>query len=350
MSEQKTPALHIGRRHQSAPAEHFVDKEIRKAAEEIDRGNYIPELAEGSDHPDLNIALGLGTDRVAMGEKPTLEDFQRTHELNQLGQHPRVIEALEKLKQESEDGKTPEELEERAMAMHDLMAMQSAKDKWEGQSRWEGKENEEKRKGELLTPWQFYDRLTAVIGSGRVFLSPHFIPSLQNPKSGRMGLYVPNPKYDGDAFIKKTYLQERAAELRDEGLTKLKTARQLRANGQNAKADKMFHEAGSLAQAATEMLMQMNMDDQLAEPPVLRVGSLQAPLGTEWMIMQFDRYGVPVEAKFLGWRTALLTMIRCKAITETEAHTAFPVRGGLDVSDHYMKQLYLLRNQEQKVN
>lgn len=83
---------------------------------------------------------------------------------------------------------------------------------------------------------------------------------------------------------------------------------------------------------------------QLAEPELLRVGTLQWPCGTEWMVMNFDKYGVPTTAKYLGWRTALLTMVRCGAITEGEAHKAFPVGSG-EAASWYLEQLMMLRNE-----
>ena len=83
---------------------------------------------------------------------------------------------------------------------------------------------------------------------------------------------------------------------------------------------------------------------------LLRVGTLQWPLGTEWMCMHFNEYGVPTEAKFLGWRTALLTMIRCKAITEAEAHQAFPLVAENRAAQWYLQQLYWLRNPKIQVH
>jgi hypothetical protein len=80
-------------------------------------------------------------------------------------------------------------------------------------------------------------------------------------------------------------------------------------------------------------------------PEFLRVGTLQAPLGTEWMMMNFDEFGVPTSPMYVGWRTALLTMMRARVITEGEAHTAFPVGSG-PAAEWYLQQLYMMRNGE----
>ena len=75
----------------------------------------------------------------------------------------------------------------------------------------------------------------------------------------------------------------------------------------------------------------------------MQVATLQWPLGTEWMQMHFNEYGVPTTAKFLGWRTALLSMIMLRVITEQEAHKAFPVTPN-PASLWYRAQLYQIRN------
>jgi hypothetical protein len=61
------------------------------------------------------------------------------------------------------------------------------------------------------------------------------------------------------------------------------------------------------------------------------------------MVMRFNEYGVPTTAKFLGWRTALLSMIRLNVLTEEEAHKAFPLGSG-QAADWYKAQLYMHRN------
>ncbi len=344
----ESPAVVIQRRHQSAPKTHWIDEEVRKAAVEIDEGRYVADESSVGVLDKLGISLGLGSGGVAKGEMPTLEDFRATRELNQLGRHPRVLEALERLQQETDDGKTPEEAIERQWRMHEMNAASVEHQKWEGQGRWEGEENEEMRVGRVLTPQGFHAQLCTVIGTERVLLSPHAVKQNFTDKSARCGLYVKNPLWTG-ARMGHEYKQVKAQELRRAGMENFHQARKLRAAGLNALADNKFEVAAEAAQAATEILMEMSAEEQ-TNPELLRVGTLQWPLGTEWMCMHFNEYGVPTEAKFLGWRTALLTMIRCKAITEAEAHQAFPLVAENRAAQWYLQQLYWLRNPKIQVH
>jgi hypothetical protein len=74
------------------------------------------------------------------------------------------------------------------------------------------------------------------------------------------------------------------------------------------------------------------------EEPV-QVATLQWPFGTEWMVMKFDEFGVPRTPRFIGWRTALLALVRNGAITVAEAHRAFPVGTGVQAS-WYKQQMF----------
>ena len=351
-----TPAIHIARKHQSAPAEHWADKEIKKAAEEIDAGNWIsPESGDTIE----GLGLSLATGPLAMVERHssrgalTFDEFRKdaiaTRNLDQLARHPRVVEAIEKMREEAEKLTNPHEAIENAWRLHELNADQAAGQKWEGQERWQGKENEEMRIGQVLAPMEFYNRLTKVIGIERVFRGGELHKTHPSAKSGRLGLYVKNPLYEGGPIIAPEYAQQKAQELRQAGEAELLKARRLRRSGHNAEADKAFEMAGDMAKAATEILMEMSANQQLAQPPFLRVATLQWPLGTEWMLMNFNEYGVPTTAKFIGWRTALLTMMRCNAITEEEAHEAFPVGSG-PAASWYLEQLFLRRNYGTAVN
>ena len=349
-NKPQTPALHIARKHQSAPKAHWAEKPIKEAAEEIATGRYVPDTSAQGALNSLGLALSAGTAQgVATGNRPSLAEMQFTRDINELGQHPRVIEAMERMKREVEETTNPQEAIEKAWMLREMTAQQAAGQKWDGQERWEGAENEEMRHGQLLTPADFYMKLVKVIGIDRVLLSGNVVKTHPEAKSGRVGLYVKNPLYTGASQIKKEYVQVKAQEIRHEGEAKLKKAKQLRAAGQDAAADRMFNDAGDAAKTAAEMLMEMSAEEQTAEPEYLRVGTLQWPLGTEWMIMDFDEFGVPTKARFLGWRTALLTIVRTRAITEDEANKAFPVGLG-PASSWYREQLYMLRNQGGPVN
>jgi hypothetical protein len=67
------------------------------------------------------------------------------------------------------------------------------------------------------------------------------------------------------------------------------------------------------------------------------------------MVMRFDEYGVPTTAKYLGWRTALLSMIRLNVITEKEANKAFPLGNG-PASSWYREQLFIFRAERGHIN
>lgn len=326
---------------QSAPKAHPADSEIRKAAEEIDGGRWIPDPTDESRLDNLGIALRLAPEQE-LRQKPTLQDFQDTRTLNELGRHPRVIEAMERMAHEAEDAKNPQEELEKRWMLYEMAALQVKDQKWEGQQRWEGAENEEMRNGKLLTPAQFYDILGKVVGKGRIKLMGNLVRSPYNPNTGRLALMMRNPRWEGAKPINE-YPQVKARELREEAANLIVKAKKLRNLKLHTKADQAFVTAGVMIEEATKMLMEMSAGEQLAEPELLRVGTLQWPLGTEWMVMNFNEFGVPTTAKYLGWRTALLTMIRCGAITEKEAHKAFPVGSG-PAAAWYLEQLMMERN------
>jgi hypothetical protein len=347
-----SPALHIARKHQSAPSEHFADKAIKQAAEEIDGGRWIPEIDDDA-MDGLGLSLGLGQGGTATGNPDmTFAGFQKeaiaTRDLNQLAKHPRVIEALERMKREAEEAKSPQERIEKLWAIHETNELAAEKDKWDGQERWEGKENEEMRHGRIMRPQDFCEELFKVIGRDRVLLSTHIVFETERSKTGVSGMYVKNPLWQGDPMIAPQYVNAQVANLRKAAEGKQTEARKLRAAKQNALADKASKEAFEILQAATELRVEQVAEEQDRPPEFLRVATVQWPLSTEWMVMSFTEYGVPKRAKYLGWRTALLTMVRTRAITEEEAHRAFPVGSG-PAGDWYLEQLWMRRNEESVV-
>jgi hypothetical protein len=343
---EKTHHVVIPPHHQSAPKEHWADREIKKAAREIDEGQWSPEPDAEMDEAmaGMRIALGAGTSGVAIGKKATEEEFTNTEMLNLIGRHPRVVEALEKMKLEVYEPADPHAALERTLAMRELAEASTKPQKWDRQGRWEGDDNEEMRYGKILTPEQFYDRLGKVIGKGRLKLGEHVIRTSTTAKSGRIGLYVRNPEWKGE----KAVFDDRPLKinrLRLDGEKLLRSAKALRRLGSNSEADKKVNLAGEMAQEAMRLQMDISVEDQTRPAEFLRVATLQWPAMTEWMIMGFTQYGAVYQAKFLGWRTALLTMIRSKVITEKEAHKAFPVPSG-PAAQWYLEQLAMMRNDE----
>lgn len=340
-----SPAVHIARKHQSAPKEHWADREVMKAAFEIQEGKYVPDYDPNGESAldGLGLALGAGTAQgIHTGKKPTLEEMQFTREMNELGRHPRVVEAMERMQKEIDANPESDEAIEMSCMLWEMNEAASRGQKWAGQERWEGKENEEMRQGRILSPIEFYGELCNVIGRDRVLMSEYAHKTSPDAKSARVGLYVRNPLWKGESpLLAMSHIK--AGELRTAAEQELVKAKRLRKAHHDAEADKSFQLAGDMIQAATEMHIERQQIEAEAPKQFLRVGVLQWPYGTEWMLMNFNEYGVPTTAKFLGWRTALLTMVRHRAITEEEAMQAFPVGSG-PAGDWYLQQLYTRRN------
>lgn len=237
------PAVIIPREHQSAPSQHWADKVVQQAAAEIESGNYVV-------HPDPDEMFNYGPEMA-------------------LAQHPRVLEALERLEKEKVEVKGQEAIEKEHM-IWEINQRRSQRDMWDGQGRWIGKESEEMRTVNIMSPFTFIGKLHASgIKESRVQLSPFAV-------------------------------NKRAA------------------------------------------LLAWGLNLQKGEREAQQVGTLQYPCGPEWMVMRFDEYGVPTTAKYLGWRTALLSMITLGVITEKEAHKAFPLGSG-PAGDWYREQLAMHR-------
>lgn len=275
--KNRAPAVHIPVEHQSAPKEHWCDKEIAKAAEEIRTGQFTP-VPDDADFLSLGLQRGLGIKNPAtMTPEEKTEAIKQTEDSLALAQHPRVQEALARLEQEKRDARTTQEALEKTQMLFELNAASMKRNQWDGQSRWFGKENEEMRVVNIMTPQQILERLEGAIGEGRVFLNRFAV-------KGRVALLAPGEK--------------------------------------------------SLIISAQSK----------ADNGMYQVGTLQYPCGPEWMVMRFDEYGVPTTAKYLGWRTALLSMIQLGVITEKEAQKAFPLKLG-PAGDWYRQQLFEFRTQ-----
>jgi len=77
------------------------------------------------------------------------------------------------------------------------------------------------------------------------------------------------------------------------------------------------------------------------------IGAIQIPAMYEWSILRLDEHGVSAGEKFIGWRSALCSLITKGAISEEKAHQIFgkPREGA--VSSRYRKTLYMHRNRKQ---
>jgi hypothetical protein len=290
MEENKSPALHIPREHQSAPAEHWADKEVAKAAEEIRSGQFVPAADPDADMLAVGLQRGPAIkDPAGIHGAEKLALLEETANSAALAQHPRVQEALARLEQEKNDAKTPNEMLEKMEMLHEMNERASAKNQWDGQGRWLGKDNVDMRLVNVLSPQDWLKRLEAVIGEGRIYLNRFAVLK-------RVAVLVPSREQPVSSLI-------------------------LLPGQLN-----LGPEAGSR---------------QRFEP----VATLQWPCGPEWMIPKFDEYGVLVRAKYLGWRTALLSLITQRVISEKQAHRAFPLSAG-PAGEWYRQQLYEWRARE----
>lgn len=339
------PAVLIPLVHQSNPREHPADKAIRQATEEIASGNYVSESKpeEGRAQMEgLGLALRTGNVGSIASGKPTLSEFQDTREqldvLDELGNHPRVAEALEKMRHEIVELKG-HELIEKNCALRELTEAAEKKNRWDGQGRWMGEENEEMRYGQVLSPQQFYDRLGKVVGKGKIKLSEHVMFPDKDARSGLGGMYMRNPLWDGAAERYRESERTEALKMGEEAQLLWNEAQNLQKLNRTDEAEKKLKDVAAMVAEAKEKFNQAAGGSFLSEPEFVRIATVQWPLSTEWMILEFTEWGTVWKPKFYGWRTSLLTMIRAKAITEVQAHKAFPV-GNNPAAQWYLQQIY----------
>jgi hypothetical protein len=72
--------------------------------------------------------------------------------------------------------------------------------------------------------------------------------------------------------------------------------------------------------------------------------TLQYPYGPEWSIMRFDKYNVPTNERYRGWRTTLLELMKKQVLTEEEAHRAFGAPIDNPASALYREELFKIRS------
>jgi hypothetical protein len=285
------PALHIAREYQSAPAEHWADKEVKLAAEEIRGGRFRPDLSDDADFLGM-VGMVRGEAVKDPRHATVAEKLASIGEMNDaaaLKQHPRVQEMLIRLEQEKSTAKTPQEQLEKAQMLHEANARAARKNCWDGQGRWIGKDNEEMRVVNILTWKEWLGRLEEEIGVGKIFVNRYAM-------GGLLAVLVPNTEYNRSLIITPSGL-------------------------------------GVESQKNDEYL---------------GVATIQ-PVSPEWMVMRFNEYGEPTSAKYKGWRTALLCLIAKKVITERQAHKVFPLGTG-PAGDWYRQQLFELRARDGVVN
>jgi hypothetical protein len=348
---KQTPALII--KNPSRPKAHWADKELRKAAVEIDEGRWIPDAPteEQEAVSGLGLAIGQGTRGVGIGDVPTLEEFRQTRDFDELSRHPRVQEAMEKMRAETEADPMSPEAMEASWCLFEMNERNSRNQRWPGQERWLGKENEEMRRGQVMLATDFYKQLIETVGEGRILLGRYAYKFKPDSQGGLLGLYVHNPAWQGGdevtagtgrvgpepVSVQVASLKAQAEAMRKEVL-RLKLAKQYEDALRRARmAVEMF-------KAAAELQVEKGLDRVMqVVQQFIRVGAVQWPYATEWTLMNFNEYGVPTTHLHWGWRTTLLTMVRHRAITEEEAELAFPSGDG-PAAEWYREQLWLRRH------
>jgi hypothetical protein len=321
--------IHIERRHQSAPAETPADKAVALAAEEIDKGQWKPS-AEALNEIDAVPGMALRTGTQEYLKQPyTQADFDQTDESLILGEHPRVQEALAKLEQERDESKNGQEYAERTAMIHETIENRKAMQRWAGQERWAGRENQEMRYGLVLTPLEFYDRLM------RLGLRQQNPLSLTRDFPVRQTEWVDDVELVGGRAVLGRRLVSQELYVRTIGSGRILLARDCKLVRKGQHSGRVALLVMARSDKAPEAL-----PGAAAHPdePV-QVATLQWPQGTEWMIMRFDEFGVPRTPKYIGWRTALLALVRTCVITPDEANRAFPVSNG-PAGAWYRQQLF----------
>jgi hypothetical protein len=316
MSETgKFPAVHIDRRHQSAPRETEADKAVRLAADEIREGHWKPDqkaLDEIDSVPGLALRAG---NAEAVNAPWTQQDFDQTDESLVLAGHPRVQEALARLEAEKQESKSGQEYVERAAMIQETIENTRRAQRWEGQERWQNDDVLEARKGKILSPIEFYERLMRDgLGKPPDLFASHDIPCRQ----------VDYAKADGgeDTYVRAV------------GTGRILLARHVKKVHPWDKSGRVA--LLTIAHADTPLILP-GQAARFEEP--VQIATVQWPFSTEWMVMRFDEFGVPRTPRYLGWRTALLALIRGGYVSEEEAHRAFPVGLGPEAT-WYKQQIF----------
>ena len=240
------------------------------------------EISDGTFKPEL--------EENVFGKKET--DFFDAGITTVLAKHPLVQDALRTLETQVQD-KTSTEYLEKAEQLHEMNVRLASKDRWDGQERWQGHDNLEMRLVNLMQPKTFIERLRRA----RVVavLEPHVETDYRAQDNGLIGLCEVE-KCDARVWLGRRVVRDCVG---------------------------VFANVNGQAKYITK---------------------LQVPLGPEWTVMGFDEYDVPTAPRYLGWRSAVLTLIRQRVITEKEAEKAFGKVVENEASSFYRQQLTEWRN------
>lgn len=326
--ENRAHAVHIDRRHQSAPKETEADKAVRLAAAEIDEGKWRLDQGQQLEADALpTVALRAGTAEYLKSDL-SQADYDHTENSLMIAEHPRVQEALRNLEEQRVKSTHGQEYVEKSAMIQEMIQMRKQKEKWDGQGRWIGKENEEMRYGQILTPMQFYDQLMRVgFGLTGVLSDTNNWPVQDMDFTTETEMVFGKPQ-------QRAVMKASTKYIRTIGRGPILLTRDVSRRNPQAKSGRV-----ALVTLATERVEVLLPGQEKKPNEPIQICTLQWPFSTEWMVMNFDEWGVPTTQKFIGWRTALLTLVRSNMLTIEQAHKAFPVGSG-EASGWYSQQLF----------
>ena len=272
----QSAAVIITPEHQSSPKTSEMEKAVREVAQEIHDGAFVPTVN------DEFFDVGFSA---------------------LLAQHPKIQDLVSKL-ETAEVPKTNAEYVEKAEMLFEVNEMFRKGFRWDGQERWMGKYNEESRLVNPMTPTQFIERLAAV-GIGAEAETKEVMVRQKNPAYSPFAIDNMQPEFLEMPMVK---------------------------------SDKLIYLGARVVEGCVGLFAKVwNEEKNIMEDR--RINKLQVPLSPEWSVLRFDEFDVPINEKYHGWRTALLSLIINRVITRKQAEQAFGKPKG-EASSFYRKQLF----------
>ena len=177
----------------------------------------------------------------------------------------------------------------------------SKRQRWFGQERWQGKENEEMRMVRLMHPHSIFAALRRAGVSAEI-------------ESPLMSVWEVDGR--GNKVERRVVRNTARLWLKEE------------------------------SRVGLVGVMGWVRDEDTHQPRLQQITTLQYPYGPEWSLFHFNKYGVILNEKYRGWRTAMLQLIFADVVTEAEVDRAFgrPVENA--ASAFYRQQLQQRRTRK----
>lgn len=272
--KDRSAAVIIAPEHQSSPKTTEAEKTVREVVQDIHDGKFVPDI--NSEFFDVGMSALLA-------------------------QHPRIQELVEKLERR-EIPKTNAEYLEKAHMLYEINEMSRKGFRWDGQERWQGKYNEGSRLVNPMTPTQFIERLFA-IGISAEDCPEEVMVRQKNPAYNPFDIHGLEREFIEMPMVK---------------------------------SDKRIYLGARVVEGCVGLFAKV-WNEEKKEMEDRRVNKLQVPLSPEWSVLRFDEFDVPVNEKFHGWRTALLSLITNGVITRKQAEQAFGKPKGEAASFYHMQ-------------